>query len=169
MWNEQLKFQVWNVRGHWSAESRLALMGSKERKQPQRWYLLFCSDTAVIEQAHKKWCFFQQHRMENPGPGSGCFPRMQKQEVAVGHIYILYDEEWWKNILGGGEQERRWVSRFSNSANVKVIADSLLDTERKHNKSIKSLCVREYAILQFSSHGLYSQMELMFFPPFYYW
>lgn len=70
---------------------------------------------------------------------------MQKQEVAAGHIYILYTEEWWKNILGGGEWERRWVSRFSNSANVKVIADSLLHTERKHNKILKSQRVREYA------------------------
>lgn len=39
MWKEQLKFQLWNVRGHPSAESRLALMGSKESKQPQRWCL----------------------------------------------------------------------------------------------------------------------------------
>lgn len=99
--------------------------------------------------------FVLNHRIQNPGPGSGCFPWIQKQEVAVGHIYVLYTEEWWKNILGGGERERRWLSRFSNSANVKVIADSLLHTERKHNKSLKFLCVREYAILQFSSQGLY--------------
>lgn len=91
---------------------------------------------------------------------------MQKQEVAVGHIYILHAEEWWKNILGGGEWERRWVSRFSNSANVEVIADSLLHRERKHDKSCKSLRVREYSMLQVSSHGLYLQMELAF-PPFF--
>lgn len=91
---------------------------------------------------------------------------MQKQEVAVGHIYILHAEEWWKNILGGGEWEARWVSRFRNSANVEVIADSLLHTERKHDKSSKSLHVREYSVLQVSSHGLYQQMELAF-PPFF--
>lgn len=78
-------------------------MVSKERKQPQRGYLLFCSDTAGIEQAHQNvdgflysscLCFFfKKHRIQNPGPGSGCFPCMQKQEVAVGHICVLYTEE----------------------------------------------------------------------------
>lgn len=51
---------------------------------------------------------------------------------------------------GAGEE----VSRFCNSANVKIIAAGLLRTEGKHKESFKSPCLWEYAVLQFGSHGL---------------
>lgn len=62
-------------------------MGSKERKQPHRWYLLFLSESAATEQTHQNdlrfffvWflsvCFglVLNHRIRNPGPKSVCFP-----------------------------------------------------------------------------------------------
>lgn len=163
--NEQLKFQVWNGRGHWSAESRSSLMGSKERKQPHRLYLLFLSETAVSEQTHQNadrficvvpiFVFWFGFKSQNTKSWTKeCMFFLGAKAGGSCKVYLCScTEKWWKNILGGGERERRWVSRFCNSANVKIIAACLLHTEGTHKESFKSLCLWEYAVLQFGSHG----------------
>lgn len=76
-------------------------MGSKERKQPHRWYLLFLSESAATEQTHQNdlrfffvWflsvCFGLVFKSQNmKSRTKECmFPQVQKQEVAVGRIYV---------------------------------------------------------------------------------
>lgn len=76
-------------------------MGSKERKQPHRWYLLFLSESAATEQTHQNdlrfffcvvpicvfWFGFKSQNMKSRTK-ERMFPRVQKQEVAVGCIYV---------------------------------------------------------------------------------